>query len=229
MRKHYSLTIALLSLLPVLAGCHSMQGPTKESTLTPPGTTNPRYSSTQPDFSNPSTTVNEPIQGIGNGNNPASRQDVLPGGIDWSHPPADLVLATVHFGFNEYNIGAADRKLLEAAAKSLAADPTIHVVAVGHCDWYGSEEYNLALGERRSNSVKNFLSKNAVAVAQIETLSFGQYGATPNVGKESAEAKNDRRVDLVKIPAGATLPSGPPADATAGAAAPAAATTPATP
>jgi peptidoglycan-associated lipoprotein len=210
MRKHYSLTIALVSLLPLLAGCHSMQGPTKESTVTPPGTYNNRYAQTQPDFSSPSTTVNEPIQGIGNGNNPPSRGDILPGGIDWSHPPADLVLATVHFGFNEYNIGAADRKLLEAAAKTLAADPSIRVVAVGHCDWYGSEEYNLALGERRSNSVKSFLGKTGASATDVEILSMGQYGAAPNVGKESPEAKNDRRVDLVKIPAGATLPSGPP-------------------
>jgi peptidoglycan-associated lipoprotein len=220
MRKHYKLTTVLLSVLPLLAGCHSMQGPTKESTLTPSGTFGNGFSQRQPDFSSPSGTSGEPITGV-NDNNPPSRSDVLPGNIDWSHPPADLVLATVHFGFNEYNIGAADRKLLEAAAKSLAADPTVHVVAVGHCDWYGSEEYNLALGERRSDSVKSYLSKTGASAAQVETLS---YGATPDVKKDSPEAKSDRRVDLVKVPAGVTLPSGPPTDA---AAAPGAATTPA--
>jgi outer membrane protein OmpA-like peptidoglycan-associated protein len=111
----------------------------------------------------------------------------------------------------------------------MAADPTVHVVAVGHCDSYGSEEYNLALGEKRSNSVKSYVSKSGAAATQIEILSMGQYGSTPDVKKDSPEAKHDRRVDLVKIPTGVTLPSGPPASTPtdAGAAPAAAATKPA--
>ena len=219
MRKHYQLTIALLSVLPLLAGCHSMQGPTKEATVTPSGTFGKGFNSQQSDFTTPSGATGEPIAGVStNDNNPPSHGDILPGNIDWSHPPAEWVLATVHFGFNEYSIQKADRPALEAAAKKLAADPSIHVVAVGHCDWYGSEEYNLALGERRSNSVKSYLSKTGASATDVEILSMGQYGAIPDVKKDSPEAKNDRRVDLVKVPAGVALPSGPPASA--GAAAP---------
>jgi peptidoglycan-associated lipoprotein len=230
MRKHYQLTIALLTTLPILAGCHGMQGPDKSATVTPSGTYGKGYNP-QGDNGSNFITPAEPITNPGlTDNSPPSHGDILPGNIDWSHPPAELVLVTVHFDYDQYNIRPDDRKLLEAAAKTLAADPTIHVVAVGHCDWHGSEQYNLALGERRSNSAKGYLSKNGAAAAQIETLSFGAYGATPDVGKQSPEAKNDRRVDVVKIPAGATLPSGPPADATApadAAAAPADGATPA--
>jgi len=213
MRKHYQLTLALSFVLLLLGGCKGMQSPDKSSTVTSPGTFGPRYNPNG-DSAFVSPTNGEPINSISPADG-TGRGDSLPGNIDWSNPPANLVLATVHFGFNQYNIEAADRKLLDAAAKSLAADPTAHVVAVGHCDWYGSEQYNLALGERRSNSVKNFAAKSGASAAQIEILSMGQYGATPDVKKDSAEAKHDRRVDLVKIPTGVTLPSGPPASAAA--------------
>jgi peptidoglycan-associated lipoprotein len=198
-------------MLPIIAGCKGMQSPDKTSTLTPSGTFGPRYN---PNGDSPSgfTTPSEPGNGIGgtSTNEPPGHGDSLSGNVDWSHPPAELVLVTVHFGYDQYSIQSADRALLAEAEKKLAADPTIHVVAVGHCDWHGSEQYNLALGEKRSNSVKSYLAKIGASAAAIDTLSFGAYGATPDVGKESPEAKNDRRVDLVKVPAGTALPSGPP-------------------
>lgn len=218
MRKHYPLTITVLSALLLLGGCKGMQSPDKSSTLTAPNTYGRGYNPNG-DSAFTSPTPGETITPISSIDGGAGRGDVLPGNIDWSNPPANLVLATVHFGFNQYNIEPADRKLLDAAAKSLAGDPMVRVVAVGHCDWYGSEEYNLALSEKRSNSVKNFAAKSGASAAQIEILAMGQSGATPDVKKDSAEAKHDRRVDLVKIPTGATLPSGP---------LPSAATTPAT-
>jgi peptidoglycan-associated lipoprotein len=149
--------------------------------------------------------------------------------IDWDHPPAELIVATVYFGFNQFNIDPAERPKLEAAAKILAADPTLRVVAVGHCDWFGSDQYNLVLSDKRANTVKAYLALLGANAAQSDILARGKYGATSDVKKDSPQAKNDRRVDIVKVPAGVTLPMGAPpvADATtpaAGAPATAAAT-----
>jgi peptidoglycan-associated lipoprotein len=125
-----------------------------------------------------------------------------------------MILVTVHFDFDQFNIRSSDRPLLEAAAKVMAADPSIRVVAVGHCDHFGSEQYNLALGDRRANTVKGYLINNGAGSDQTEILSRGKFGAVPDVSKQSPEAQNDRRVDVVKIPAGVTVPSGPPPSST---------------
>lgn len=209
MRKLSKLSFALLLALPWVAGCHSGdQGPSAEQTKlgAGAGTNSPRYTSQQPDY----TSIRPvPSTDLGGGNNNGVtlplRTDTLPN-IDWDHPPADMIVVTVHFDFDQFNIQPDDRKLLEAAAKTIAADPTMRVVAVGHCDHFGSEQYNLALGDRRSNAVKAYLTRNGAGDGQTDILSRGKFGAVPDVAKNSPEAKNDRRVDVVKIPAGATLP-----------------------
>ncbi|HVU37700.1 MAG TPA: OmpA family protein [Opitutales bacterium] len=215
MRKLSQLSFALLLALPWMAGCHSGdQGPSAEQTKLANGSgmNNPRYTTPGPDYTNI-----RPVPSDYNPNNPAVtmplRTDTLPN-IDWDHPPADMVVVTVHFDFDQFNIQPDDRKLLEAAAKTIAADPTMRVVAVGHCDHFGSEQYNLALGDRRSNAVKAYLTRNGAGDGQTEILSRGKFGAVPDVGKNSPEAKNDRRVDVVRIPAGVTLPPPPTTAAT---------------
>ena len=207
MSKLYQKTLALVLTLPLLTGCGSkMQEPNKGQTITPPNTYGSQF---QPPGSD--TAITSSIPGGGINDNPSTRGGDLPGNFDPNNPPADMILVSVHFEYDSFNILSTDRPLLEAAAKALAADPTAHVVAVGHCDWHGSDQYNLALGEKRSNSVKSYLTQKGSGAAAIEILSMGEYGATPDVAKNSPEAKHDRRVDVVKIPAGATLPSGPPA------------------
>lgn len=193
-----------------------MQGPTKPDTVLPSGAgtgaSNYRSPST-PDFGNNGAATSEPIvaaSGINDTTGVTERPDNNLPKIDWDHPPAEMILATVYFGFNQFNIEPSERSKLEAAAKALAADPTIHVVAVGHCDWYGSDQYNLVLSDKRSNTVKAYLAQLGAGASQADILARGKYGATPDVKKDSPQAKNDRRVDIVKIPAGVTLPMGAP-------------------
>jgi len=234
MRKHSQLPLTLLFTLSLLAGCKSkMQGPTKPDTVLPPNSSinTPSYRPPATDFTPNSRGPSEPINAIGGSNDAngltARDEDKLPK-IDWDHPPAELIVATIYFDFNQFNVtrkdpvtGADDQALLDTVAKTLTADPTLHVVAVGHCDWYGSDQYNLVLSDKRSNTAKGYLAQLGAGATQTDILARGKYGAAPDVKKSSPQAMHDRRVDIVKIPAGAMLPMGTPPTAGAAPAAPA--------
>jgi len=215
MRKHSQLSLALLLTLSLLTGCGSkMQGPTRPDTVLPSGagTGASNFRTPSPDSGLNGRSGTEPIaaaNGINDNGLSERPGDNLPK-IDWDHPPAELILTSVYFGYDQFNIVRDERTKLEAVAKIMAADPTIHVVAVGHCDWHGSEQYNLVLSDKRSNTVKSYLSQMGAGATQTDILARGKYGATSDAGKESPEAKHDRRVDIVKIPAGAMLPMGSP-------------------
>lgn len=120
--------------------------------------------------------------------------------------PKDIVVS-VYFGFDEYAIRASERSKLDAAASQLNADSSLRVVAVGHTDWYGTEQYNLALAERRAFAVRSYLTQLGISDSRIETLSMGKLLATPNVSKTSPQAEHDRRVDVIKLNGGGSAPS----------------------
>ena len=80
------------------------------------------------------------------------------------------VLPSVYFGFDSSSIGADQRAKLQETADYLAANPSLGLLIEGHCDWYGTAEYNLALGDRRSASVKDYLDTLGVTSGRIEKL-----------------------------------------------------------
>lgn len=81
---------------------------------------------------------------------------------------------SVYFGFDKYNISNDSAEVLNLQAEWLKADPKINIIIEGHCDDRGTREYNLALGERRANAVKNYLVKQGVAAKRIKTISYGK-------------------------------------------------------
>lgn len=105
------------------------------------------------------------------------------------------LLPTVYFDFDKSAIRADERAKLQEAAKWLSANPGKTLLLEGHCDWRGTAEYNLGLGDRRSQSVKGYLQSLGVDASRLETLSKGDLNAQENVA-ESQMAK-DRRVELV--------------------------------
>ena len=107
------------------------------------------------------------------------------------------LLQAVYFDFDKSNIKAGERPKLEAAAQYLKDNPTHRVLLEGHCDWRGTAEYNLGLGDRRASAAKQFLSGLGVAADKTETLSKGSLDATKNA--DDATAAKDRRVELVVI------------------------------
>jgi peptidoglycan-associated lipoprotein len=107
------------------------------------------------------------------------------------------VVEPIYFALDRAAVAPAERPKLQAALKWLADNPTKSLVLVGHCDWRGTAEYNLGLGDRRANSVKRYLESLGADAKRLETLSKGSTDAKQG-GGESEWAK-DRRVDFVEL------------------------------
>lgn len=104
-------------------------------------------------------------------------------------------LSIVYFDFDQSVIREEFVPVLEAHARHLLADSSRQVVLEGHCDERGSTEYNIALGQRRSEAVRRALLQLGVKDAQIETISFGEEKPAVSEQNEEAYAKN-RRVEF---------------------------------
>ena len=105
------------------------------------------------------------------------------------------VLPSVYFGFDSSAIGSSERGKLQDAANHLMDNPSDALLLEGHCDWYGTTEYNLALGDRRSNSARDYLITLGVDSSRIETLSKGSLESTSGLSK--TESSQDRRADVI--------------------------------
>lgn len=103
----------------------------------------------------------------------------------------------VFFDLNSYGLDDADRDTLTRQAAWLAQYPNVNVTIEGHCDERGTREYNLALGERRANSAKNFLASLGVAPSRISVISYGKERPEALGSDEEAWAQNRRAVTMV--------------------------------
>jgi peptidoglycan-associated lipoprotein len=104
---------------------------------------------------------------------------------------------TVHFGYNEYNIEDSDKAVLGRQAAWLAKYPSVRLSVEGHCDERGTREYNLALGARRANAVKEYLVSQGVSTARVETISYGKERPLCTESNEACWAQNRRGVSVV--------------------------------
>ena len=105
------------------------------------------------------------------------------------------IRAFVRFALDESDISRGDFGVLQQHADSLVRSRDQVVLIEGHCDERGTREYNLGLGERRANAVRDFFLANGVRQSQIETVSFGEEKPLDTASNEAAWAKN-RRVEL---------------------------------
>ncbi len=108
----------------------------------------------------------------------------------------------VFFGFDRYDLSPEARDVLERQSEWLKRFPIITVTVSGHSDERGTREYNLALGERRANSVKNYLVALGVESNRIRTVSYGKEQPVDPRSAESAWSKNRRGVSM---PDGSTI------------------------
>jgi peptidoglycan-associated lipoprotein len=83
-------------------------------------------------------------------------------------------LVDVFFAYDKSDLTADSRDTLANDAKLLKAASGVNIVIEGHCDERGTNEYNLGLGERRANSVKNYLISLGISASRIKTISYGE-------------------------------------------------------
>ena len=107
------------------------------------------------------------------------------------------LLETVYFDFDSAAIRSDMRPVLQGDVSKIGSNPSWKMIVIeGHCDERGSEEYNLALGERRANATKQYLIDSGVSGAKLDTVSFGE--AKPAVqGHDESAWKWNRRAEFV--------------------------------
>jgi peptidoglycan-associated lipoprotein len=189
-------TIASLLVLGVLAsGCAKRPATTQAAAPAPTGattSTGPTSSTgTQPSMlappsTGPATPAAEPTTAT-----PAARP--VP-----SEFRADDNLKDVFFDFDKYDIRPGDAKALDGNASWLKSNPNHLVLIEGHCDERGTNEYNLALGERRAKSTMNYLVSQGVQASRITIISYGEERPVCTQKSEECWAKNRRAHFLVK-------------------------------
>lgn len=101
-------------------------------------------------------------------------------------------LNTVHFDYDKSSLSATARKQLAENAEWLNKNPKSMLQIEGHCDSRGSVEYNLALGERRAKTVKNYLVSLGVASNRLKIISYGKEKPIVEGDSEQAFGKNRR-------------------------------------
>jgi len=104
---------------------------------------------------------------------------------------------TVHFDYDAYSITDEGRSVLQRQAAWLAKYPSVRVTIEGNCDERGTREYNLALGARRANSVKEYLVSVGVSASRIDTISYGKERPVCTESDESCYAQNRRGVTTI--------------------------------
>jgi len=99
---------------------------------------------------------------------------------------------TVHFDYDQSDLRPEDRAILDAKVPVLQANPGVMIRVQGHTDERGSDEYNLALGQRRASAVKRYLIDHGIAESRIETVTYGEERPVAQGSDETAYAQNRR-------------------------------------
>ena len=103
-----------------------------------------------------------------------------------------------HFDFDQARLTDQDREKLQTLAKALKAHPAARIRIAGNCDELGTEEYNLALGQRRANASRDYLVARGVAGSRISTISYGKDRPTALGDDEQAWAQNRNTITSVR-------------------------------
>ncbi len=120
---------------------------------------------------------------------PASAGELIP--VD---PGVNLNFPVIYFAYDTDVLVPSETSKLDKVASYLADQPALYLIIEGHCDQRGTEEYNRALGERRANAIRSYLTEVGVADSRIRTLSFGKDKPAVEGSGEEVWSQNRRGV-----------------------------------
>ena len=170
-----SAKLASLSFLLLLAACSS-------SMMTPPSEAGPPP---PPAAAPPPPPPPPPLMGSA----------IVPGStMDFEQNVGDRVF----FEYDRTDLSDRDRQTLQKQAAWLQRFPTVVLTIEGHCDERGTREYNLALGARRAQAVKDYLASLGVSGARLDTISYGKERPICSQTNEACWAQNRRGVSTIK-------------------------------
>jgi peptidoglycan-associated lipoprotein len=101
-------------------------------------------------------------------------------------------LQTVHFPYDSSTLDSEGKSVLKANAEILKSKSSLKIQVEGHCDQRGGIQYNIALGEKRANAAKKYLSDLGVSGERVTVVSFGKEKPIDSAETEEAYAKNRR-------------------------------------
>jgi len=192
--SHLAFSVLLVAAV-ALSGCAKRPATTQAAAPAPTGaatSTAATPSNVQP--AQPSGGSTTPSGG-GTTTTPPTSSTARPVVQDFAATPE---LTDVFFDFDKYDIRPGDAKTLDSNASWLKSNPNHLVLIEGHCDERGTNEYNLALGERRAKSTMNYLVSQGVQANRITIISYGEERPQCTEHTESCWAKNRRAHFLVK-------------------------------
>ena len=102
----------------------------------------------------------------------------------------------VFFAYDSYSLNNAAQDTLKKQAKWLKENPSVTISIQGHADERGTREYNLALGDRRASSAKDFLMSQGISSDRVTTISFGKERPVKSGSNDTAWAQNRRSVTV---------------------------------
>ena len=102
----------------------------------------------------------------------------------------------VFFAYDSDSVAASAQATLSKQAKWLKANPSVAIAVEGHADERGTREYNLALGDRRASSVKDYLMSQGISSNRISTISYGKERPVKSGSNDTAWAQNRRSVTV---------------------------------
>jgi peptidoglycan-associated lipoprotein len=140
----------------------------------------------------------------------AAREDSLRRAREAMEGVRSALTAPIYFDYDSDAIGDAGRSALDQKLAILQSNSGVRLRIAGHADERGSDEYNLALGQRRAAAAKRYLTQRGIPEARIEIISYGEERPAASGSDESAWAQNRR--DEFEITAGGDMlraPSGP--------------------
>jgi outer membrane protein OmpA-like peptidoglycan-associated protein len=116
-------------------------------------------------------------------------------------PPAvkEYAFEDVHFDFDRYTLRPEATRILDEAVKAMQEDTTLRLTLEGHTCNIGTAEYNLALGERRANAVRDYLSSRGIGADRLNTVSYGEERPKHDNSREETRRLNRRTALTVRL------------------------------